>query len=348
MTSANRRPAREWRAAAVFFVVALTFLVLSASCRPAMASAEPARAAAGDEAVPQVEYSRLVKTGLLPQLASAPQIVVLGSSRAMRVNPLRVQTRTGHTAFNAAVTSGTLADAYCFIRLVRDTFPGSSQRYLWLLDVEQFRNTRLYPGILAQAELARYLPEWALTAVGAAVREARVTTHQGARESLGTAAGVRYGNEAVWSPDGFLIWNRWDYWLTKGRTLKKGLECSLRKYRSVYPRRFAALNTMPMRFAEETIRLMNEWGAEPVIVLTPYHPVLRSMIDKRGAASRRREVTSFFRRLRAQGLRLRLIDMTSVTRFHGWRSGFYDGTHTKAGLMARIVECVVRRAGDAL
>jgi len=278
--------------------------------------------AANASPAPAPEYTRTTKISLIRVLTSAPQLVILGSSRAMRIAPDYVQRLTGYAGFNASVTSGSIADAYCFARFIHDSFPGSTQRYIWLVDVEQFRLDTLREGTLGQPELAQYLPEWALAAGvasdraaprarksdAAAAQDPAATSGSAAHNVIGDqpaaptgTPSARYGNEAVWLANGYLLWNRWDYLRRHGRTLKMGVAQSVRKYRLIYPRAYTRLCSTPRRLAEETIRLMNEWGVQPVIVLSPYHPRLLTRIVRWGADVRRDRVLAFFEQLQAQG-----------------------------------------------
>src|SRR5436309_1393712 len=81
-----------------------------------------------------VEADRSVKLNLIQHLERSPGIVILGSSRARQAEPSFLTRITGETAFNAAVTGGTAADAWVMARYVTDRFPRESHHYIWFVD----------------------------------------------------------------------------------------------------------------------------------------------------------------------------------------------------------------------
>ena len=58
-----------------------------------------------------------VKADLADRLQSAPGVLVLGSSRSLKVDPAYLAQRSGTPAFNAGVRGGTPVDAYAMARL---------------------------------------------------------------------------------------------------------------------------------------------------------------------------------------------------------------------------------------
>jgi hypothetical protein len=318
---ARRRPRR------VLVAAALALTVFS------VGAAWPRQAAAAPEA------TRTEKIGLFDKLGQAPQLLVFGSSRAMRVDPAELRRLTGLTGFNAAVSSGTCADAWCFLHLVGDRFPSApAPRVLWLLDVEQFRARAVHPWLLSVPRLAQYIPAPFLSAAAAA---------RASGSTKPARAAVAFGYRRVYAANGFLRWAPDDYRRAHGWTLTDGIADSVAKYRELYPRGFKALSGMPEWFVRESIRLLNQKGVRPVIVLSPYHPQLLHFIAGRGWPRRHQQVLDFFASLRPS-CDFVLLDMTRLSSFGGRPSEFYDGTHGRAALMDRLARAAVRRAGPAL
>jgi hypothetical protein len=313
------------------------------------------------------EASRTAKIRLLDKLARAPQLLVLGSSRAMRVDPALLRRLTGLTGFNAAVSSGTCADAWCFLHLVADRFPSTpAPRVLWMLDVEQFRARAIHPWLLSVPRLAQYIPAQFLPAAGrtasagastsaglsALSPAARASSLAGAAAASPAAdpaarAAVDYGYRRIYASDGLLRWAPDDYRAAHGWTLGDGIADSIQKYRGIYPRGFKGLGSMPGWFVRESIKLLNERGVRPVIVLSPYQLQLLDFIAGRGWPLRHQQLLDFFASLRPS-CDFVLLDMTRTSSFGGRPSEFYDGTHPRAGLMDTLVRAVVRRSGSAL
>jgi hypothetical protein len=78
---------------------------------------------------------RFTKLTLLNELPQAPNVLVLGSSRARPAMPKTVQSLTGGTAFNAGVHGGNVPDEYVFTRLLAQRFPAAHPAYLIFADV---------------------------------------------------------------------------------------------------------------------------------------------------------------------------------------------------------------------
>jgi hypothetical protein len=290
---------------------------------------------------PTPEATRNTKLALLNQLTVAPDMLIFGSSRAMRVNPADYGTFTGRSGFNLAVSSGTVADAYCMAQYVRDRFPGTTQRYLWLLDVEQFRLDRVHRAIYAQPELAKYVP--------AAFPSPFAPSASPTPTPAPTVAPLPpYGPVDIFDANGWLRWNRYDYWRSRSRTLVKGLAYSRWKFGQVYPKGYTTMKGVAKWFVGDTIRLMNEWGAVPVIVLTPYQPVLYKFISTRGFTERHAAVLAYFTKLSQQGRQFVLLDCTQIASFGGWSHGFYDGTHMRTTLSKMLLLHAVVNSGGAL
>jgi len=289
---------------------------------------------------PVQESTRVAKIGAIMNLTAAPHTIFFGSSRAMRVSPGDYLAITGKTGFNAAVSSGSIVDAYCFSQYIRERFPGTTQRYVWLLDVEQFRQKNVSRVIFAQPELAKYVPAgFPSPYAGQTLTPAPLP---------GPVPPEPWGKIDVYDPDGWLRWNRYDYWRPRGRTLNKGLAYSRYKYRSIYPDGFARLYGTPKWFMKRTLTLMDQWGSYPVIVLTPYHPNLYAFISERGFTKRRRQVWNYLKKLQRSGLDFALLDMTTIERFGGWKSGFYDGAHMRTTMSRALLQQVIARTGDLL
>lgn len=305
-------------------------------------------------ASPSYEMTRSMKVDLIGKLTDPPGLLVLGSSRSMRVDPSFLQTYLGYGGFNCGVSSGSVADAWSFIQLVHDRFPGSHQRYLWLLDPEQFRATQVHRAILAIQQLGQYVPgsfwptgvnPWPVPTTSPAISKSVKTATATTSPTPTPSPSPSYGKEAVFESNGTVVWNMYDY--TPGRTLKRGLDFTYKKYAKIYPKGFTKLRPIPKWFLEHTLALMNSWGEEPVIVLTPYHPDLLKYISKRGFVQRYQEILTYMNSLHAK-YNFVLLDYTSIKSFGGWKSGFYDGVHAKAKLSDMIGLHAILDSGSVL
>lgn len=313
--------------------IGLVALVLPAVAATAGATEPSTTSTASSRSTEVVQEStRRVKIGLINQLTQAPYAVFFGSSRAMRVAPEDYRAMTGRTAFNAAVSSGSIADVYCFSQLIHNRFP-DTKRYVWFLDIEQLRHKVVNRAIFAQPELAAFIPAgFPSPYAGLQLPTA------GAPPSPPPQP---WGKVDVIDADGFLRWNRYDYQRLHSRTLKKGVAYSRWLFTGIYPRGFPRMYGTAKWFMDRTLRMMDRWGAYPVIVLTPYHPSIHKYISARGYSKRYRQVWNYLKRLQRKGLHFAVLNMTQIQRFGGWPHGFYDGTHMRRTMSRVLLQKVV-------
>ena len=79
---------------------------------PATQAAVTGATAAQSKRWGRLGYDRSYKADLLEKLGTAPQLVVLGGSRAQRFDPFAIESLTGLSAFNFAVHNCRSTDAY--------------------------------------------------------------------------------------------------------------------------------------------------------------------------------------------------------------------------------------------
>ena len=101
---------------------------------------------------------RGIKGGLIMRLPTAPRVVVLGVSRALRFQPAYIRRRIGQTAFNAAVPHATPMDEWAHVNLLHQRFPHASFQYLWIVHVDEFDQFTVTPALLSDPMPARYFP----------------------------------------------------------------------------------------------------------------------------------------------------------------------------------------------
>jgi hypothetical protein len=288
-----------------------------------------------------------VKADLIQALDRPPGIVVLGSSRSLKMDPRYLQRRTGRRAFNAGVRAGTPVEAYAMLRLLGDRFPGARTSFLWMLDVEAFRSNYIDAALLNDDRLAKYFSE---------AEQIRARAHalwpllswNGAQDALtvaraeltGTAPSAEDQRDAAhnfFRTDGYKRLGE----ARDGRMVRN-------KYIGFYAQGgFPGLAATPLAYLEESLRLMNAKGAVPVIVLTPMSPQMQRVLRPLGWDNRRREVVQTLRHLQER-YRFRLVDMSSVRTWGGKPNGFADGVHLLPSNMRRLTDAVLARFPGAL
>ena len=316
-------------------------------------AAGAARSLRSADARTKPESTRHMKLYLLKRFAKRgggpPELLILGSSRAMRAEPSVLRRALKVRAFNAAVGAGAPADALAFVRYVRLHYPGQRFSILWLLDIENLRLQGIHPYLRSVPELVDCLPA-GLDRRGTALGLPD-DGPLGAPPAPVGSAGSRVralDAQSRWAADGFLMWCYYDYWRAQGVAAATRLQHQLAHYSGIYPPRSGSgLTGWSKWLVRRVIREANAMGGTPVVVLTPYHPSLLRFIAGRGWGRVHKEALGFLRGLRGQ-FRLRVLDMTSIASFGGWAGGFYDGVHGRPVMIRRLLREVLRRAGPDL
>lgn len=298
---------------------------------------------------PAVWTDRAEKVRLADDLTTPPRVIVLGSSRAMKVEPSYITRRLGLPAFNAAVSSGRPADASVLAAYLHDRFPGTPQSYLWLLDQEAFADDTVDPSLLADRRLAGYLPvtvrwesrvhdfSWLLSwrTLRLSWQTLRTGNHAPRDGRVPEA-----GPHSLFAPDGFRRFDLNDRRAAKGRSLKAGLRASLNIFRRRYRDAFTRLEPLQRRLFERTLTAMNDRGATPVIVLTPMQPRLRRALLAYGWERHHAQVVAYLHSLQPR-LRFVVLDFSDLSAFGGSPRAFYDGVHMTVANYRRLVDAVL-------
>ena len=149
---------------------------------------------------------------------------------------------------------------------------------------------------------------------------------------------------------GLCLWNVYDTRFAKGLTLdavaRRVHRQDVARSRSG-PSRPEAPDSRARSYFEKTVKLLNEHGTSPIIVLMPIHPrVLRVMRahDMGGERQKLREYLAVF----GQTAQIKVLDLTTITSFNGRADWFYDGVHITRGNANRVILTIKRKAGDYL
>jgi len=107
---------------------------------------------------PLVEQPRRDKYVLLRDLTPPPEIVVLGSSRAMYLRPDLIEVLTGKTAFNAGVSLAMPLDDYVFAHYALDGLSQPPEQLIVCVDLQALHPTVIWndPSWLAESPLREY------------------------------------------------------------------------------------------------------------------------------------------------------------------------------------------------
>ena len=100
--------------------IVLGLLLLSGTVTTLNVLADPYGYAGSGLFATAILSDRPIKACLIQRLKQPPALMILGSSRAEKIQPTHIQKRTGLRGFNAAVSSSTPTDAWAFANLLHE------------------------------------------------------------------------------------------------------------------------------------------------------------------------------------------------------------------------------------
>jgi hypothetical protein len=262
---------------------------------------------------------RTTKLTLIQRLPQSPGLLVLGSSRARQAGPAYLQTLTGRTGFNAAVTGGTAADAWVMARFTADRWPARRQ-YLLFVDAGIAMNGVPSP-LAADPRARRYLDG------------------DGGHPSLGCRVSSRY------RADGAIAHYYPKSRAERARIVAKSVAAAIASVRA-HPPQPEAVDPARYTYFERTIAFMNRHGERPVIVLNPIHPQVLAELEKYGFP-RRKAAHEYFDRLKHR-LDFVVVDCEDIRAWGGSADEFSNATHIDPVNMRRMLRYVVSHSAGAL
>jgi hypothetical protein len=284
------------------------------------------------------------KVDLVERLPAPPQIVVLGSSRSMGIDPSYISRLTGRRAFNFGVRGGTPADEWAIVNWLHDRDPARHTAYLWMLDDAGLVTRSIPRDLVTSPALARYFPA-RLRAAAPTPSLWRLLSWNGLQDAY-RATQVRGIN----STNRFLADGAWRSGPASRSVGAPGNTFAQRIRRSTSAEgaltSFAG-STIAAQYAARTLAALHRWHDPVVVVLSPEQPLLLRLLAGHGWNTRHAQILAWLRGLqRSDGFVL--LDMHSITSFGGSPDGFMDGTHMLPGNLEKLVSAVLREDHGAL
>jgi len=338
---------------AFLLVLALAAFVVMAAVGTLNTLADP-YGMVGTKLLPTVTTSdRTIKADFIEKLKQQPQLVVLGSSRSMRYEPRYLQKKTGLRTFNAGVNGiGGTADAWAMTNFIHDTWPDADPAYFWLLDVESFVPFKVQGRTANEPRLARYVEgsgtiQHTPAAIARSVWDNRssVFSWVTAKDSLRVLLNrdkVKSTYEkyrSTFLPDGVLGERRWTQ-----KEWDRRFPKSVKRYSDLYRNAYKKLDPETQGYFERTLKLMNDRGATPLIVLTPINPKLLKVVGPLGWPERHQQVLDYVASLEGK-YDFVFVDITDITKFGADPVQFYDGVHMTTINTRRAIDYVLQQTG---
>ena len=279
---------------------------------------------------PLVWTARSRKVELLAEQQEPVTGLILGSSRAMKVEPAHAELLWGGRWFNGSVNSAMTEDLLAMYRYATDDLGHPVDRLVLGLDGEAFHDSKGVDERLASTpQLARQVPGlrdlgWATDLAASAISY---------QQTMLSLRSIRYrltdypAPSTTFGDQGLLTYVVWERELAAGTF---DFDAALKRARRLYRKRYEGFEGLsPERTAHLTtlLDLCAERGVDVRVYLTPLHPELRAHLARRTTFTpRMREVSAWLEQeLAARGVPF--LDGTDPTSFGGDPDGFFDGAH---------------------
>ena len=278
------------------------------------------------------------KADLVEKLARPPQLIFFGGSRCQRFDPVYARRKTGLASFNLALSNSHPEGAWALANWLYDRRPGTKLRWVWGVNSATFSDRDLDAALLQDQRFNWYFDDALLRAQREFLPQTVAQMPQWSRL-----------NKRRYARDGRLVWNTYDRYLEIGGTLDKSLDryiaTAIAKLKKAEPHGDG--RSRSRTYFEKTLRLFNDHGTTPVIVVMPVHPrvltALRPYSRDRGHA----QLLAYLHGLQKR-YHLKVVDLTELSSFGGDEDGFYDGVHISRENSDRVIDALVERAGDVL
>ena len=290
---------------------------------------------------------------------AAPEGLVLGSSRAMKLSPRTLETETGRRFFNFAVDNARAEDDLAIYRWVRGQ--GVPIKVLVIgLDVEALhdddkpdpglvRNDGLVqalargplpePGLLASVPptgpirtLKKYKSTFTIEYLSDAVRAVRFHLRPESRPLP----------QMEFEPDGYLRYRRWEVERAAGTfRFDRDLEHCLTKYLT----RFDQMSTLSRRrraYLRQLVEEANADGARVLLWITSLHPMTARYLEAHTSYASLLEATRAYEEAIARDDGIAAYDFSRPESYEGTALGWYDCAHIDEANADRVAAAMVR------
>jgi hypothetical protein len=307
---------------------------------------------------------RQAKLDLMQELDAPPDVLVLGSSRSMKLDPAEIERVSGATAFNGAVSGGTTQDMYLYARYADELWGDEQYPHLVLGVVHDvFR----YTGTAAlDPRLKRFLPRkdrerkplevadqlLQLKTVEAGARAVRrivprdgfsallhPTEGVGRHDaSLATTGKQKSNQRENLSPRGMQLFDPiGDYSKPLAARVETHMTTFVKNSYTADPD-YTGMDDRGLDLLVRTIRLANSHGDVPTLWVTPFQPGAIQYLPKDEYARRDEKFRDTIRTLqRDKTLRFEFVDFADIDAFEGDPDEFHDGIHMTPKNTAKVV-----------
>jgi hypothetical protein len=300
---------------------------------------------------PVVQTTRTEKLELLDAYTEAPDGLILGSSRVMKIEPAYLQQKTGLSFFNAGVDYARPEDHLALAREYLRRFGHAPKMILLGVDVTAYSaSAPVEVELVNTMRLADHVPE-ALTWRDRVERyENLLSWHQTKLSLMSIKHRLRASPESSpaesFQPDGLRIYHERESQIANGTyDLDAGIEYNQREYKAAF-NGFQKHSGLRRQLFLELIKYCREHRTRLIVFIAPMHPSLESFLQTQTESTERSgEVVSFVSNL-ADLYQFPLIDLSSIDAFKGDPKQFVDGVHPLEPNTRRMIDVILETAEE--
>jgi hypothetical protein len=288
--------------------------------------------------------TRVAKSQTMARIAPC-EVIVLGSSRSMQLDPAVIRSVTGRSAYNAAVDSAKAEDWLATTRYAVESLRWPVREILLGVDVEGLHNHAPPDGRLGGAPaIARHLPIEFQARVLGEVLSSSLSQSQ----LLSSIRSVRFAmtghpeDTSTLSDDGMLTYVKFEREIAAG-TFRPDLQGTVQSYDG----RFAgmtALDASRLSALRALAQLASSRGIRVRAFVSPLHrSVVAHLEQKRSFSTLRAATVAALEQLRNEfpGT-LSVVDYTDVRAFGGDPELFYDSAHIRTATANLLIHALLR------
>ena len=304
---------------------------------------------------PLIWSDRREKLELLEKYPKPVNLLIMGSSRMMRIDPELIDSLTGLNGFNLAVNHARTEDFLALLRYALTNRDLHLKAVIIGLDLHAFRGNyemdnllKYYPELFyyisreKQPPWARYLAvNWYKVTKGLSLHQTEKSA-----EALGRfLKSGKWENSYDFVSDGRMNYNRLEDIPGENDSLRleQNLSNALDRYHGTYMN-YGGISMDRLGYLKNISELCRLRNIELVAVMLPYHPKLLAAIGDTPFSKYNSQWEQYMLDAAAD-LDFTLVDARTLEAFGGSPLDFYDEIHMTQANMDRLARYIVARSG---
>jgi hypothetical protein len=269
-------------------------------------------------------------------IGGSPQLVFFGGSRSQRFDPAFAYRSFRLRSVNIAESCARPEAAWGLANWFYHRWPDAKLRWVWGMQGPMLRDRDLDPALVQDPRFYGYFPDDLLKAQ----RQLLPNSVSKMPSSYGFQ---RYSYGRL----GNLLWNTYDARRAKGYTLDQSLDAYIAKMLRLPTSKTLVASNRATTYFEKTIKLLNDHGTTPVIVLMPIHPRVLRVMAAHNMTGGREQMRDYLASL-SETYQLKVVDFTRIQSFNGKSAWFYDGVHITQSNANRVITALRAQAREYL